>query len=50
MISPLHASVIAIGFLALALPAIAQLDSAALRAKYGSPLNRETFLCRKDST
>jgi len=43
MISPLRASVFAIGFLALTLPAIAQLDSAGLRAKYGSPLNRETF-------
>ena len=27
----------------LALPAFAQLDSSALRAKYGTPLNRETF-------
>ena len=26
-----------------ALPAAAQLDSSALRAKYGAPLNRETF-------
>ena len=25
------------------LPAVAQLDSTALRAKYGAPLNRETF-------
>lgn len=30
-------------FLALALPAAAQLDSATLRAKYGAPLDRETF-------
>jgi hypothetical protein len=29
--------------LALALPAGAQLDSAALRAKYGAPLDRETY-------
>jgi hypothetical protein len=29
--------------LLFALPAAAQLDSAALRAKYGAPLNRETF-------
>lgn len=29
--------------LALALPAAAQLDSAALRAKYGPPLDRETY-------
>jgi|SRR5271155_3197123 hypothetical protein len=29
--------------LLLALPALAQLDSAALRAKFGAPLNRETF-------
>jgi hypothetical protein len=29
--------------LASVLPAAAQLDSTALRAKYGSPLNRETF-------
>ena len=26
-----------------ALPAVAQLDSPALRAKFGAPLNRETF-------
>lgn len=32
-----------IACLSLALPAFAQLDSSALRAKYGSPLNRETF-------
>ncbi len=29
--------------LLLALPALAQLDSYALRAKFGTPLNRETF-------
>jgi hypothetical protein len=43
MSSPLRASVIAICFLGLVLPVAAQLDSATLRAKYGSPLNRETF-------
>ena len=32
-----------IGCLWSTLPAAAQLDSSALRAKYGSPLNRETF-------
>jgi hypothetical protein len=30
-------------FLALALPASAQLDSAQLRVKFGAPLDRETF-------
>jgi hypothetical protein len=30
-------------FLALALPAFAQLDSAQLRVKFGAPLNREVF-------
>jgi hypothetical protein len=34
---------LAICGLGFALPAAAQLDSCALRAKYGSPLNRETF-------
>jgi hypothetical protein len=34
---------LALGYLLLALPALAQLDSAALRAKFGAPLNRETF-------
>lgn len=33
----------AICALGLAVPAAAQLDSSALRAKYGSPLNREIF-------
>ena len=33
----------AICCLGFALPAVAQLDSYALHAKYGSPLNRETF-------
>lgn len=32
-----------IGCLLLAMPALAQLDSAALRAKFGEPLPRETF-------
>ncbi len=32
-----------VGCLLLALPALAQLDSASLRAKFGVPLNRETF-------
>jgi hypothetical protein len=35
--------ILAFCYLALALPAAAQLDSAQLRAKLGSPLNRETF-------
>jgi hypothetical protein len=34
---------LALGCLLLALPGLAQLDSAALRAKYGAPLHRETF-------
>jgi hypothetical protein len=34
---------VVIGFLALALPAAAQLDSGSLRARYGQPENRETF-------
>jgi hypothetical protein len=34
---------LALGCLLLALPALAQLDSAALHAKFGAPLNRETF-------
>ena len=39
-------SVLLIGTLiicCLSLPVLAQLDSSALRAKYGTPLNRETF-------
>jgi hypothetical protein len=32
--------------LLLAFPALAQLDSSALRAKFGPPLNRETFRVR----
>jgi hypothetical protein len=32
---------LAVGCLLFALPALAQLDSAALRAKFGAPLNRE---------
>lgn len=34
---------LALGCLLLALPVLAQLDSSALRAKFGAPLNRETF-------
>jgi hypothetical protein len=34
---------LALGCLLLALPALAQLDSSTLRAKFGTPLNRETF-------
>jgi hypothetical protein len=41
--SQLRPGVFAMCCLALALPAMAQLDSPALRAKFGSPLNRETF-------
>jgi len=34
---------LALACLLLALPALAQLDSSTLRAKFGAPLNRETF-------
>jgi len=34
---------LALGSLLLALPGLAQLDSAALRSKYGAPMHRETF-------
>jgi hypothetical protein len=34
---------LAIGWLLLAMPVFAQLDSQALRAKFGEPLHRETF-------
>jgi hypothetical protein len=34
---------LALGCLLLALPALAQLDSVALRAKFGAPLTRETY-------
>jgi hypothetical protein len=34
---------LALGCLLLALPALAQLDSAGLRAKFGAPLHRETY-------
>jgi hypothetical protein len=34
---------LAVCCLLLALPALAQLDSYTLRAKFGAPLNRETF-------
>ena|ERR1700733_4499374 len=37
---------LALGCLLLALPALAQLDSSSLRAKFGAPLNRETFRVR----
>jgi hypothetical protein len=37
---------LALGGLLLALPALAQLNSAGLRAKFGAPLNRETFHVR----
>ncbi len=37
---------LALGCLLLALPALAQLDSSTLRAKFGEPLNRETFRVR----
>jgi hypothetical protein len=43
MSSKLCSGVLAIFCLGFTLPALAQLDSSALRAKYGSPLNRETF-------
>ena len=43
MRSKLHPGMLALCCLAAALPAVAQLDSSALRTKYGSPLNRETF-------
>ena len=33
-------------FLALVSPALSQIDGATLRAKYGAPLNRETFQVR----
>jgi hypothetical protein len=35
-----------IGFLLIVVPALAQIDSAALRTTYGPPLNRETFRVR----
>jgi hypothetical protein len=43
MSSKLHSVMLAICCLGFALPAVAQLDSSALRAKYGVPLNREIF-------
>jgi hypothetical protein len=43
MSSRLRAGVFTICCFGFALPAVAQLDSAALRAKFGPPLNRETF-------
>jgi hypothetical protein len=41
--SPLRLGMLAMCCSAFALPAMAQLDTSALRAKFGSPLNRETF-------
>jgi hypothetical protein len=43
MSSKLHSGMLAICCLGFALPAVAQLNSSALRSKYGPPLNRETF-------
>ena len=43
MSSKLLSGLLAICFLGFTLPAVAQLDSSALRSKYGPPLNRETF-------
>ena len=40
MASKLRLALLVLGF---TLPALAQLDSSALRAKFGSPLNREIF-------
>lgn len=37
---------LAVSWLLLAMPVLAQLDSASLRAKYGAPLNREIFRVR----
>jgi hypothetical protein len=43
MSSKLLSGVFAICCLGFAMPVVAQLDSSALRSKYGLPLNRETF-------
>jgi hypothetical protein len=43
MSSKLLSGLLTICFLGFAIPAVAQLDSSALRAKFGPPLNRETF-------
>jgi hypothetical protein len=43
MTRTLHLGRLAICYFALALPAAAQLDSASLHAKFGSPLDRETY-------
>jgi hypothetical protein len=43
MSSKLHSGIFAICCLGFTLPAVAQLNSSALRSKYGPPLNRETF-------
>lgn len=41
--SRLHQAQFLVCFISFAVPVVAQLDSAALRMKYGTPLNRETF-------
>ena len=43
MVSKLHLAQLLLCCFSFTLPAVAQLDSAALRMKYGTPLNRETF-------
>jgi hypothetical protein len=43
MSSKRRSGMLAICCLGFAFPAVAQLDSSALRAKYGTPLNREPF-------
>jgi hypothetical protein len=43
MVSKLHLAQMLVCCSSFTLPAFAQLDSAALRMKYGTPLNRETF-------
>lgn len=43
MSSKLHSGIFAICCLGFAMPVVAQLNSSALRSKYGPSLNRETF-------
>jgi hypothetical protein len=43
MVSKLRLTQLLVCCFSVALPAAAQLDSSALRLKYGTPLNRETF-------
>jgi hypothetical protein len=43
MVSKLHLAQLLACCFSFILPATAQLDSAAMRMKYGTPLNRETF-------